>query len=174
LGGANYSGLTFNGGTLQYAATLLNGTTDVSTKPVTFNGNATIDVNGNSINFANPIGNSGTGGLTVISSVANGVLALAGADTYTGNTTVSSGTLLANNTSGSATGSGNVTVAAGAILGGTGTIGGATTLQSGAVLAAGHGGGIGTLTFNNNLTLNATSTNNFVVTLPQAERAMGL
>ena len=163
LGGANYSGLTFNGGTLQYAATLLNGTTDVSTKSVTFNGNATIDVNGNSINFANPIGNSGTGGLTVKSSVANGVLALAGADTYTGNTTVSSGTLLANNTSGSATGLGNVTVAAGAILGGTGTIGGATTLQSGAVLAAGNGG-IGTLTLNTNLTLNALSTNTFAVT----------
>ena len=163
LGGANYSGLTFGGGTLQYAATLLNGTTDISTKPVTFTGNATIDVNGNSINFANPIGNSGTGGLTVKSTVANGILALAGADTYTGNTTVSSGTLLANNTSGSATGLGGVTVATGAVLGGTGTIGGATTLQSGAVLAAGNGG-IGTLTLNTNLTLNALSTNTFAVT----------
>lgn len=51
-----------------------------------------------------------------------GRLTLTGANTYTGTTTVSAGTLLANNTSGSATGTGAVAVAAGAILGGSGMI----------------------------------------------------
>lgn len=47
---------------------------------------------------------------------------LSGANTYSGGTTVTSGTLLANNTAGSATGTGGVTVSAGATLGGNGRI----------------------------------------------------
>ena len=133
LGGANYGGLTFNGGTLQYAATLLNSTTDVSTKPVSFVGNATIDVNGNTISFANPIGNSGSGALTVASTAANGVFVLQGANTYSGGTTVSSGTLKVNNATGSGTGSGSVSVASGAKLGGSGIISGTVTFASGAL-----------------------------------------
>jgi autotransporter-associated beta strand protein len=159
LGGANYSGLVFNNGMLQYAATLLNSTTDLSAKPVTFTGNATIDVNGNAISFANAIGNSGPGGLTVESSLANGVLTLAGVNTYTGNTTVSSGTLLVN---GSTTAGGTVGVASGATLGGTGTVGGATTVSAGGKLAAGDPGA-GTLSFGSSLTLNSASANNFTV-----------
>jgi hypothetical protein len=50
-----------------------------------------------------------------------------------------------------------------AVLGGTGTIAGATTLQPFAVLAPGSGG-VGQLTFSGNLTLNALSTNSFVIT----------
>ena len=55
---------------------------------------------------------------------------MSGANTYTGGTTVSAGTLLATNTSGSATGTGVVTVSAGT-LGGSGIISGAVTIGTG-------------------------------------------
>lgn len=58
----------------------------------------------------------------------NGTLELTNANTYTGTTTVSAGTLLANNTTGSATGTGLVSVSAGATLGGDGAVGGDTTI----------------------------------------------
>jgi fibronectin-binding autotransporter adhesin len=60
----------------------------------------------------------------------DGILELTNANTFSGASTVSAGTLLVNNISGSGTGSGNVTVNAGATLGGSGTI-------SGVVLGAG-------------------------------------
>ncbi|QIF03985.1 autotransporter-associated beta strand repeat-containing protein [Roseimicrobium sp. ORNL1] len=63
---------------------------------------------------------SGEHGLT---KVGAGTTTLAGNNLYTGNTTVSEGTLLAANIKGSASGSGNVTVQSGATLGGSGYIG---------------------------------------------------
>ena len=60
------------------------------------------------------------------------------------------GTLVVNNTSGSGTGSGTVSVLAGARLGGSGIIGGATTLRTGATLAPGNSPGL--LTFASGLT----------------------
>jgi len=68
-------------------------------------------------------------------------LALTGANTYSGGTTVSTGTLLANNTSGSATGTGALTVNSGATLGGKGIINSTTnTISSGAKVQVGSGG----------------------------------
>jgi fibronectin-binding autotransporter adhesin len=132
LGGANYGGLTFNGGTLQYAATLLNSTTDISFKPVTIASNAVIDVNGNSVNFAFGIGNGGSGSLNVASTAANGVLFLQGTNTYTGATTISSG----------------------ATLGGAGIISGPVTNLAGGTLQPGlTAGDTSTLTISNSLTL---------------------
>ena len=89
----------------------------------------------------------------------NGTMVLSGANTYAGQTIVSNGTLLVN---GSLAAGSAVTVASGA-LGGVGSIGGATTVNAGGYLVPGING-VGTLTFTNNLTLNAASTNNFVVT----------
>jgi len=163
LGGAVYGGLIFNNGTLQYNSSLLNATTDISqnsaampvAQTVTFTSNATIDVNGQNVTFANTIGNSGTGGLTVKSTAANGVLTLNGANLYSGNTTVSSGTLAVNNTTGSGTGSGSVTVQTAATLTGNGTISGAATINSGGFLAPGNGAS-GTLTLGASPTLNGT------------------
>ena len=165
LGGGNYSGINFNGGTLQYATTLTSGS-DLSTgNGITLaSGGGTVDVNGNSVTYANAIGFGGSGALTVKSTAANGVLILQGDNTYSGGTTISSGTLKATNTSGSATGSGSVTVASGATLGGGNTartqgfITGVVTVNNGGILAPGNS--VGTLTVGS-LTLNSTSTNNF-------------
>jgi len=76
---------------------------------------------------------------------------------FSGVTTVNTGSLLVNNT----TGPGNVTVNSGGTLGGTGTIGGAVTVNAGGTLSP--GASLGTLTLSGNLTLNAGSTNIFVV-----------
>jgi autotransporter-associated beta strand protein len=81
------------------------------------------------------------------------------ANTYTGKTTVSAGTLLVN---GQITTS-PITVGSGGKLSGTGIIGAPTTNSAGAILNPGNNN-VGTLTFNNNLVLSATSTNRFVVT----------
>jgi len=150
LGGANYGGLAFNGGTLQYATAFTgNGSgdlTSIGTAGITVAaGGGTIDVNGNSVTYAGSIGNGGSGALTAYSSAVGGVLTLSGANTYTGGTVVSNNTLLlVNNTSGSGTGSGGVSVLTGT-LGGTGTISGSVTVQSAGQLAPGNGG-VGTIT----------------------------
>jgi fibronectin-binding autotransporter adhesin len=174
LSGANtYSGGTIlNNGTLEFAGGALGtggiifnnsaalqwapgNTADISSQTITINSSGTLDVNGNTVTLASPIGNSGSGALTVKSTAANGILNLQNANTYTGGTFVSSGTLNVNNTTGSGTGVGNVTVNGG-ILGGTGTISGAVDVQS--YLAPGTG--VGTLTVNS-LTIESTATNNF-------------
>jgi autotransporter-associated beta strand protein len=106
LGGSVYSGLTFSstgGGTLQYASTLLNTTTDISqnsattpvAQPVFLAGPATIDTDGHAVTYANPIGAGGSGGLTVVDSYVGtkGSLTLSGANSYTGATVINSGTL---------------------------------------------------------------------------------
>ena len=85
-------------------------------------------------------------------------LTLSGANTYTGGTTVSAGTLVVSNKSGSATGSGAVQVNAGT-LGGSGIISGAVTVNSGAFLAPAHGTKTqSTLTIQSALTFNSGST----------------
>jgi autotransporter-associated beta strand protein len=168
LGESSYGGLTFNGGTLQYAATLLNPTVDFSQnnvspavpEPVTFAGSAAIDVNGHTISVNNTIGNNGPGALIVLSSTAGGVLNLLGSNTFTGGVTVSNATLLVNNTNGSATGPGPVTVLSGGALGGNGGIAGATEIQSGGLLAPGNSAKAGTNTFGS-LTLDYGSLANF-------------
>ena len=156
LGGANYSSLTFNSGTLQYATTLATGAAgtalDISGAPVTFTGNGTIDINGKTITYVNAIGNSGSGQLTVANSGSGGGLYLNGGSTHTGGTVVSSG----------------------AILGGSGTIGGNVTVNSGGETFPSAGSGAtntigGNLTYNSgalagfNLTTNATSTNDQII-----------
>jgi autotransporter-associated beta strand protein len=78
----------------------------------------------------------------------SGTCLLSGANTYSGPTTVSNGTLVV---TGSITGS-PVTVVGGT-LAGTGTLGGATVVQTAGTLMPGSASTIGTLTFNNTLGL---------------------
>jgi autotransporter-associated beta strand protein len=134
LGGGNYSG--------NIAVT---GTT---TAPFTFSSSSDQILSGLISGF-------GTSGLTKDTSSASTLtLARAAGNTYGGNTTVTAGTLLVNNTSGSGTSSGTVSIGASGTLGGTGIISGATTVDG--TLAAGTS--IGKLRFGNNLTLNDAST----------------
>ena len=98
LGGGNYAGTTFNGGQLGYTAAVdgLNGGTDITAdangvaKPVTLlAGGGTVNTNGNTVAFANPI--TGTGGFT---KAGAGTLTLNGVNTYAGATTVTGGVLV--------------------------------------------------------------------------------
>ncbi len=103
----------------------------------TINGNHALALSaasGGRVNFTGQITDGGN--TATLNKTGPGVVSLARAagNTYDGLTTVSVGTLLANNTSGSATGTGAVTVASGATIGGSGIISGAVTLQSGAGL----------------------------------------
>ena len=95
---------------------------------------------------------SGSGSLTIL---GGGTVTLTGKNTYSGATTVTSGTLLVNN----AIGAGAVTVTSGGRLGGNGTIGGSVTINSGGVLMPGSP--VGTLAVAGNLTMNSGSILNF-------------
>jgi autotransporter-associated beta strand protein len=65
-----------------------------------------------------------------LTKVGNGALSLSGANLYTGDTTVSGGSLILTNATGSGTGTGAVSVSAGT-LGGSGTIADAVTVGTG-------------------------------------------
>jgi autotransporter-associated beta strand protein len=132
--GAPSGGLAFAGGTLQALASF------TSNRTVTLNaGGGTVDTNGNTVTLAGTIG--GPGGLTKIGA---GTLALSNANTYTGATAVTAGTLIVNGSIANSA----VTVSAGATLAGTGTVG-ATTIQSGGTFAPGNSPG--TMTVGGNL-----------------------
>lgn len=164
--GAN--GISFGGGTLQYAP---GNVSDISTRTVTFNaGGGTIDVNGNAVALANGIGNNGAGGLTV----AGGNLIVTATNRYSGNTVINSGSTLTfsnNNTyvSNSAAlivnGTLNVTATANPgggygltlstpasqILAGTGTVKGEISTSAGTTISPATNGTVGTLTINGDL-----------------------
>lgn len=140
-----YSGVTtISNGTLQIG----NGGT---TGGVGNNGiinNAALRVNrSNAYTLANVITGTGT-----VTQAGSGTTTMTQANTYSGLTTVSVGTLLVSNSTGSATGSGPVNVVLGATLGGTGTIAptGAQGVSIAGTVAPGlptANDGIGTLTF---------------------------
>lgn len=91
---------------------------------------------------ANTGSDKGTG-IVTLDKVGAGTAELTAANTYNGNTTVTEGTLVVNNTTGSATSTGTVTVAPGTILSGIGSIAGSV---SAAGTVAPGSGGTGTLT----------------------------
>jgi T5SS/PEP-CTERM-associated repeat protein/autotransporter-associated beta strand protein len=95
-----------------------------------------------------------------INQLGSGTTILSGSNNYSGTTTVKSGLLLAN--SSSALGTSTVIVTNTGTLGGIGAIQGATTIANGGTLAAGSGG-VGSLSFNGGLTLEAGSTTLFQI-----------
>jgi autotransporter-associated beta strand protein len=148
----NYSGgLTVQGGRLVYtnAAALGGGAITLAGGALDYNGseNLTI-VRGLALAEAttsvlhNAAGRStfsaaitGAGNLN---KTGAGILDLTAANTYTGTTTVSAGTLLVNGR----TAGGNLLVQSSATLGGSGTIGGNTVISSGATLSPGNSPGV--------------------------------
>ena len=165
--------INFGGGGLQWAA---GNTFDISAPgiPVTFGGNATLDVGANNVTLANGFGDGGIGGLIKLGS---GALTLDNPISYTGGTTVGNGALVIGS-SGSISSSTNYVVLAGATLdfsalsggvtlsqnlSGAGTVKGNISDSSGVTTAAGYAatGAAGTLTVNGNLSLNGGGTLSF-------------
>ncbi|KXV05607.1 hypothetical protein AD930_10700, partial [Acetobacter malorum] len=113
------------------------------------NGDPTFEVDGaQSDTVSGAIADGGTPGDLV--KTGTGTLSLTGTNSYTGTTEVAAGTLRVDGDSSAATGA--LTVDGGAALGGTGTVGGSVTVQSGATLTPGDAGA-GTLTIGGSLTL---------------------
>jgi autotransporter-associated beta strand protein len=164
-GGATTTGSTatffFNGGTLKARAsstTFFQGSIVAPIVPITAYvtaRGAIVDSDTNSITFVEPLltdlnlNGAQDGGLTKL---GNGTLALAGTNTYFGNTLVNAGTLLANGQGLSAT-----IVNNGGTLGGNGVVGSNVTVNAGGTLAPGTNN-IGTLTVAGNVTLAGNTT----------------
>jgi autotransporter-associated beta strand protein len=123
----------------------------VSAVNVRMQNGATVDVAAaKTLVFAGSITDAVSAGSSTLTKTGSGTLALNGASTYTGPTTISAGTLLAN-TNLTATA---ITTAAGAAIGGSGTVG-SVTMSAGALVSPGNG--LGTLTVAQNLTLTGSS-----------------
>ena len=97
-----------------------------------------------------------------ITKVGTGTFILTGNNTHNGATTINGGTLLVNNTTGSGTGTNSVTVDDGGTLGGTGFIHGSVVVNGGGAISPGSNG-VGQLTLQSSLTLNAGAAVNFDV-----------
>jgi autotransporter-associated beta strand protein len=143
-GGLGTTGaVTFTGNsTLQYGSST---TTDLSSRLVINNGvTGTVDTNGNTVTFASGFGASGSGALTKI---GTGTLNLNAANTYTGTTSVSAGTLALHAASGAALANTSaVVVASGATV----SLGAASQINSAATLTL-NGGTLALNGFNQNL-----------------------
>lgn len=123
-----------NGGA---TGTLGSGNVTVTSGTLSFNRN-------NILSVANNI--SGTGS---VSQIGTGTTTLSGTGAYTGGTSVSNGALIINGNQSAATGAVSVTNS-GTVLGGIGSIGGVTTINSGANITGATLGTVGTLTLSNN------------------------
>lgn len=119
---------SLSGGGSVFNSMVTTGTANVTLSVISNNGTA---------DFSGVLSNGPGAGSLAFTKSGNSTQILSGANTYSGNTTISGGTLLVRNSSGSGTGSGQVFVNSGAILGGNGTIAGATTLNSGTIGSSG-------------------------------------
>ena len=131
-------------------------TIDASTTVANDIGNSPADLNlqGAGQGFWNTaLSDSGSGVPLNLLMRGAGVWTLGAANSYSGTTTVGSGTLLVTGQ----IGSGGVSVNAGGTLGGNGTIGGPVAVAAGGTLEVLPGSGVGTLTVNNSVTLSPES-----------------
>ena len=160
-GTCTYSGSsTINSGALVIGS---GGVTGRLTATTGITNNASLTINrSDAVNQTGDLGTgaiSGTGSLT---QAGAGTITLTASNTYSGTTSVNAGTLLVTGSIIGATTSGAVSVASGATLGGngngttTGVIGGAITINTGAILAPGPL--IGTLTALGDTTFASTTT----------------
>ena len=101
--------VTFGGGTLQFSSV---NTTDLSSQIFNSTGAIAVDTNGQNIVFAGTLASSNTGGFA---KVGSGELTLSGSNLFSGNTTITTGTLTVSKATGLGT-AGAVTLASGAAL----------------------------------------------------------
>jgi autotransporter-associated beta strand protein len=134
--------ISFGGGTLQYSTANAYDYSSRFSKAA--NQAISVDTNGRNVTFATGLTSSG-GSLSLNdTSVTPGTLTLSAANTYSGATNVTAGTLQIDGDNSGATG--NVTVSLGATLSGSGGIIGGAVDNSGTIS--------GSLTFNNDVTVN--------------------
>ncbi len=132
--------LILNGGLVDYANLAGDNGIETLAGNITLNGGNTSFIGallGETLLVTAPISGTGNlqfGGVDINGGADNSVVALSGANTYSGSTAVVTGTLLANGTTPNTT---SVTVFPNATLGGTSSIGGAVTVQAGGTLAPG-------------------------------------
>ncbi len=123
---------------------------NLGTGAVTLGGHRQVTVGGDVLTVGGAIGDGGNN--YTLTKAGTGTLVLGGANTYSGDTTISGGSLLVN---GSLAAGSAVTVSSGGVLGGTGIINDTVTVNSGGTLAP--GASIGTLTVNDDVTLDSGS-----------------
>ncbi len=162
----------FNGGILRAATSAANfyqGSTVAPVIPITSivqAGGAIIDSSNFTIGVLEPLQHDSTLGATPdggLTKQGSGTLTLGEANTYTGPTTVSAGTLYVNGSLVAAT---TVSVGASGTLGGTGTVSGNVTCSPGGTVAPGGVGAIGTLTVGGNASLGGAEMELNVTTSP--------
>jgi autotransporter-associated beta strand protein len=156
-------GINFTGGTLQYASGNVD---DISVRSIWLGpGGGTINDGGNTLTFANPIGNSGTGGFT---KAGSSTLTLTGTNKYSGNTVVAGGTLALGSSTTYISNSAAIIVNSGAtldvsaasfvlngqILAGAGTVSGTVAATNNSTITPATNGVFGTLTFSSDLDIN--------------------
>jgi len=118
--GTNTGSTTISAGTLQLGAGSTTGSLSTSS---TITNNGTFAINrSNAVSQGTDFSGSAISGSGGLSQAGAGMTTLNAANTYTGGTTVSAGTLNITNTSGSATGTGNVLIQDTATLQGSGSI----------------------------------------------------
>jgi fibronectin-binding autotransporter adhesin len=109
----------------------------------------------------------------VVTKAGSGIVNLTTANTYGGGTTISAGSLFANNSSGSATGTGSIAVNnSGSTFGGSGIVTGAVTVGSGANIAPGASG-VGSTAILRTGALTLSSGSNFNVDLNNTTAGTG-
>ncbi len=141
MGGGN-NALTISGGSASILGSISGGVGGTNSLTIDPGAGQTFSYNGAISNFSS-------------AEVKSGTVKLYGASTYAGPTTISGGTLFANNASGSGTGSGDVTVKNFATLAGSGRIGGNVSIEGGGTISPGNSPGL--LGIGGNLTLANTS-----------------
>ena len=141
MGGGN-NALTISGGSASILGSISGGVGGTNTLTINPGAGQTFSYNGAISNFSS-------------AEIKSGTVKLFGASTYAGLTTISGGTLFANNFTGSATGSGDVVVKNLATLAGNGRISGNVSLEGGGTIAPGNTAGL--LGIGGNLTLANTS-----------------
>ena len=169
--------INFGGGTLQYNT---GNVADISGQTINFGaGGATINTAGNTVSFASPVGNAGTGSFT---KAGTGTLTLNGTNKYSGYTAITGGTLALGSANTYISNSTAIILVGGATLdatvsgltvnnqylGGSGTVAGAVTVTNSSTLSPGTNNAYGTLTFSGNLTLGG-GTNFFDVSATNAD-----